>query len=68
LETKVSSKYQIVIPYEIRKQLNIKKGQKLQVGVRNGMITLIPEVDFKSLQGILKGLKPDGLREEDERV
>lgn len=66
LEVKVSSKYQIVIPKEIRKELKIKKGQKLLVSVHKGMITLAPEVDFKELKGILKEMGTGDLREHDQ--
>jgi len=68
VEIRVSSKYQIVIPKAIRKELNIKKGQRLHIAVRNGMINLIPEVDFKELKGILKEMDTGNIREEEERI
>ena len=68
VEVKVSSKYQIVIPKAIRRGLNIEKGQRLHIAVRNGMINLIPEVDFTELKGVLKGMDTGNLREEGERL
>lgn len=36
MEVIVSPKYQVVIPKEVRKQLELKRGQKLQIVVRGG--------------------------------
>jgi len=41
--TKVSSKYQVVIPKEVRESMGLKVGQELQVVAKGGMITLVPE-------------------------
>ncbi len=64
MEVTVSPKFQIVIPREVRKQLGVVKGQKLQVIVRNGIITLIPERSLKDLRGLLMGMDMKGIREE----
>lgn len=41
MEVKVSSKYQIVIPKAVRKQLGIKIGQKVNISdVTNNLVTL----------------------------
>ncbi len=40
---KVSSKYQIVIPREARKNLNLKAGDKLIVKVNNEKIIIYPQ-------------------------
>jgi len=42
----VSSKYQVVIPEEIRARLNIRKGQKMITFDLNGIIELVPERDI----------------------
>ncbi len=64
MEVTVSPKFQIVIPREVRKQLGVVKGQKLQVIVRNGIITLIPERSLRDLRGLLMGMDMKGIREE----
>ncbi len=64
MEVTVSPKFQVVIPREVRKQLGVMKGQKLQVIVRNGIITLIPERSLKDLRGLLMGMDLKGIREE----
>lgn len=64
MEVTVSPKFQVVIPKEVRRQLGVVKGQKLQVIVRNGIITLIPERSLQDLRGALSGMDLKGLREE----
>jgi AbrB family looped-hinge helix DNA binding protein len=61
----VSPKYQVVIPKTVRKALNIRPGQKLQVVEYAGRIELIPERDIKELRGFLKGINTEFEREKD---
>ena len=61
----VSPKYQVVIPKAVRKALNLRPGQKLQVIEYAGRIELIPERDIKELRGFLKGIHTEFRREED---
>jgi len=68
MEVILSPKYQVVIPKEVRKQLRLKSGQRLQIIVRRGTITLVPDHPFKELRGLFKGMQTEGLREEGERV
>jgi len=66
-EVVVSSKYQIVIPAEIRKSLGIKKGQKLHLIAENGSIRLIPNMPISEMRGILRGMDTVIERDEEER-
>ncbi|MBI1822795.1 MAG: AbrB/MazE/SpoVT family DNA-binding domain-containing protein [Nitrospirae bacterium] len=66
--TTISSKYQIVIPKEIREKLHLSPRQRLQVLVKGGVITLVPEVSLKSMKGFLKGMGKEGVREKEDRV
>jgi len=68
MEVILSPKYQVVIPKEVRRQLELKSGQRLQVIVRRGTITLVPDHPLKELRGLFKGMQTEGLREEGERV
>jgi AbrB family looped-hinge helix DNA binding protein len=61
----VSPKYQVVIPKTVRKALNLRPGQKMQVVEYNGRIEFIPERDLKELRGFLKGINTEFKREED---
>jgi AbrB family looped-hinge helix DNA binding protein len=63
----ISSKYQVVIPQEIREQLNLKRGQKMAVIVKGGVVSLIPEKPLKSFRGFLKGMNTRNVRDEKDR-
>lgn len=66
--TTLSTKYQVVIPKEIRLQIKIKPGQKFIVWTKDGLIYLIPEVKTKALEGMFQGLNTKNLRDEGERL
>jgi AbrB family looped-hinge helix DNA binding protein len=61
----VSSKFQVVIPKEVRNKLGIEVGQKLQVIGYRGRIEMVPERDIKDMKGFLKGIDTDVEREKD---
>ena len=61
----VSSKYQVVIPKEIRKSLGIVSGQKIQVLTYQNRIELIPIKPMKKMRGFLKGINTNVVREKD---
>jgi len=52
----VSSKYQIIIPSKIRKELNIRPGEKLQVIPYENRIVFIPVRSIRDMRGFLKGM------------
>ena len=64
----ISSKFQIVIPKEIRDKLHLNPQQRLQVLEKGGIISLIPEVPLKSLKGVLKGMNKADIREKKDRL
>ena len=64
----ISPKYQVVIPREAREKMHLKKGQKVMVIVKNGVISLIPERPLTKLKGFLSGMKTDNLREKKDRI
>ena len=65
--TTISSKFQIVIPKEVREKLRLSRKQRLHVMAKGGIITLVPEVPLKSLKGALKGMSNTDLREKADR-
>jgi len=65
--TTISSKYQIVIPKDVREKLNLKSGQKMAVVVKGGVVYLIPEKPLESFKGFLKGMNTKDIREHRER-
>jgi AbrB family looped-hinge helix DNA binding protein len=64
----VSSKYQVVIPKEVRRQVPLHMGQKLAVVVKEGAITLLPDRSLASFRGFLKGMKVAAVREKRDRL
>ena len=64
----VSSKFQVVIPEKVRKDMNIKPGQKFEVIEFEGCLEFVPVKDIRSLRGSLKGLDTEVPRERKDRV
>jgi AbrB family looped-hinge helix DNA binding protein len=66
--TKVSSRFQIVIPKAARDAAGIQEGQVLGVVVREGTIVLVPHRPVEAYRGLFPGLDSEGLRDEDDRL
>jgi AbrB family looped-hinge helix DNA binding protein len=64
----VSQKYQIVIPKEVREEFPLQSGQVLQILVKNGVITLVPDQPLSALRGFLKGMDTKDIREKEDRL
>jgi len=62
---KVSPKYQIVIPEEVRKNLNIKPGERIQVLQFENRIELVLIRSIKEMRGFIKGIDTNIIRETD---
>jgi len=65
LSVKVSPKFQVVIPKEIRESLQVFPGQRMQVVQYENRIELIPEKNISELEGFLKGINTTFDREKD---
>jgi AbrB family looped-hinge helix DNA binding protein len=61
----ISPKFQVVIPQNVRRRLNLKVGQKMEVIDYNGRIEFIPVVGISELRGILKNSNVNIEREDD---
>ena len=67
-KVKVSPKFQIVIPKNVRKELNIQPGQELFMYSLDGRIHLTRPRSIKELRGIAKGISwRDEYRDHTER-
>jgi len=53
MTVKVSPKYQVVIPEEIRRQVDIKAGMEVSVLSKDGIVYIIP---VKSLEEVSRSL------------
>lgn len=62
---KISPKYQVVIPLKVRKALQLKPGQKVQVMAYGNRIEMIPEKSISQMRGFLKGINTHFEREKD---
>ena len=60
----ISSKYQVVIPREVRKQFNLKPGQKIMFIPYNGTLRVVVVPPIKKARGMLKGINTENIREE----
>jgi AbrB family looped-hinge helix DNA binding protein len=56
ITTTVSSKFQIVIPQEVREAMGLKPGDKLEVFPYRDRIELVPVRSVRELRGRIKGL------------
>lgn len=61
----ISTKYQVVIPKEIRNKIEITPGQKFQMIQIGNRIELIPIKNIKEARGFLKGIDTTIEREGD---
>jgi AbrB family looped-hinge helix DNA binding protein len=61
----VSSKFQVVIPREVREAMGIKPGARIQVMQYENRLELIPVKEPKAMRGFLRGIDTDVPREED---
>ncbi|HDY87367.1 MAG TPA: AbrB/MazE/SpoVT family DNA-binding domain-containing protein [bacterium] len=56
MKVTVSPKYQVVIPLEIRKALNIQPGEKMEIIPYENRIEFVPLKNIKDMRGFLKGI------------
>jgi len=61
----VSSKFQIVIPKDVREAMGIVSGQKIQMLTYRNRIELIPIKPMKRMKGFLKGIDTEVERDKD---
>ena len=66
--SKVTSQFQVEIPLEIRKNLNIQIGQEVQIIQYFNRIEIIPIMKMSEMRGYLKGLENNFTRDESDRL
>ena len=64
----LSPKFQVVIPRRVRKNMNLKPGEKFQVISFEDRIELIPIRAMSGMRGFLKGFDPGFVREKEDRI
>lgn len=63
----LSTKFQLVIPREVRQRLELEPGTRLTVIEKGGILYLVPERPIEEMRGIARGTKRKGLREKKDR-
>ena len=64
----LSPRFQLVIPRQVRKNMNLKPGEKFQVISFGDRIELIPVRAMSEMRGFLEGFDPTFVREKEDRV
>ena len=64
---KVSRKYQVVIPERLRREANIKPGDKMVAIAKHGILQYVPVRSLRETKGMVKGLDSADLRDETDR-
>ena len=65
--TVVSTKFQIVIPKDVREETGLRKGQTFQVISKGGVISLVPERPLSDLKGFARNAGSTSFREKRDR-
>ncbi len=64
----LSSKYQFVIPREVRKTFPVHPGEKFEIIPYAGHLEIIPVKKIEDMRGFLKGAKIIFQREKKDRI
>ena len=66
--TTISTKYQVVIPLEVRKQFGLKPGQRVVFIPYKKSLRMVIVPPIEEAEGFLPGLDTDIQREEEDEV
>jgi len=64
--TTISSKYQVVIPREVREQFGLKPGQKVVFIAHKRSLRMVIVPPIEDAEGFLAGIDTDVQREEED--
>ena len=67
-QVKLSSKYQIVIPEDVREALGLKPGQAMQVMAYGGNVVAVPVLPLSEAFGLFPGIDTTLDRDDEDRV
>ena len=65
MKATISPKYQVVIPRELRKNLRLRPGEKVEFLQYENRLEMIPVRDIRKMRGFLKGIDTTVEREKD---
>lgn len=64
---RISSKYQVVIPKAVRRELDLKPGQSVTVMVKGRALEVVPVREIGNARGLLKGADSSDYRDRSDR-
>jgi len=64
---KVSKRYQVVIPEDVRREAGIKPGDRMVAIAKGGVLQYVPVRPISETKGMIKGLSTRNLRDERDR-
>ena len=64
----LSTKYQLVIPREVRERLDLVPGTKFSVIEKGSILYLVPERPLAELRGVARGTRRKGLHDKRDRL
>lgn len=64
----LSTKYQLVVPREVRERLGLRPGSEFTVIEKGGVVFLVPARPMRARRGVARGARPRGLREKKDRL
>jgi AbrB family looped-hinge helix DNA binding protein len=67
-QVKLSSKYQIVIPQDVREALGLQPGQAMQVLAFGGHVVAVPVRPLSEAFGMFPGIDTTVERDDEDRV
>lgn len=67
-QRKLSSKFQISIPKDVREELNLEAGQVFYIIPKGETIQLVPKRSIEEFRGALAGADVENVRDRKDRV
>jgi AbrB family looped-hinge helix DNA binding protein len=67
-KVRLSSKFQVVIPREVREKLDLKPGEQIVIIEKAGVIHLVPQKPIKQMRGFVRGGDTENIRDEEDRL
>lgn len=68
MSVRVSSKFQVVIPRDVREQSAIEPGQPVEVFFLDGRIQIVPVRPMREMRGFARGIDTTVDREQDREI